>query len=243
MRLLALLALAIGLHAQTFEVASVKLRAPEARRSRPDIQSVPGSVTMSNVGLQHAIIWSCELSPWQIPDNTAFGSECFEIQAKASGPASADQMHAMMRALLAERFKLKLHRATKEVSGYALLEAKSGHKMKVSASAEGPGVLDDERHAALTGKCATLDQRAVMLAEPLHAPVVDLTGLKGRFDFEFDVTEYLPRGPRQPGEPEPDPVAILQMALPKQLGLRLEARRLPIEMLIIDHVVTKPVEN
>jgi uncharacterized protein (TIGR03435 family) len=82
----------------------------------------------------------------------------------------------------------------------------------------------------------------MFLGDPLRAPVVDMTGLKGRFDFTIDITDYV-RAPRQPGDPEPDPVSILQNALPKQLGLKLEARKMPVEMLIIDHMEKAPVEN
>src|SRR5262249_33797568 len=95
---------------------------------------------------------------------------------------------------------------------------------------------------ALNGQSATLDQLAMFLSGPLRTPVVDMTGLNGRYDFEFDISDYRPKEP-VPGEPPPDPVSILQSALPKQLGLRLEARKLPIEMLVIDHIESKPVEN
>jgi len=81
------------------------------------------------------------------------------------------------------------------------------------------------------------------ISDPLRAPVIDMTGLKGRYDFTFDITQFVPRGPRQAGEPEPDPVAVMQVALPKQLGLKLEARKMPVEMLVIDHIEKAPVEN
>ena len=82
----------------------------------------------------------------------------------------------------------------------------------------------------------------MFLAGPLRAPVVDKTGLKGRWDFEIDITAYGVKE-RRDGEPPVDPVSVLQDALPKQLGLRLEARKMPIEMLVIDHVEKSPVEN
>jgi uncharacterized protein (TIGR03435 family) len=231
---------------QTFEVASIKVsevfRQGGEGRGRVDIQAVPG-VTMRNVALGHAIIWAYKVAPVQITNVQNVMNERYDILAKAGGPAKTDEMRVMMQALLAERFKLALHRETKEMSAYALTEAKGGHKLKEAEAADGNGVLPVQGKMALGGQSATLDQLGMFLADPLRAPVVDMTGLKGRYDFTLDISEYLPKGPRQPGEPEPDPVSILQTALPKQLGLRLEARKLPIQMVIIDHVEKPSLEN
>jgi uncharacterized protein (TIGR03435 family) len=232
---------------QTFEVASVKVsevsRQGGEGRGRVDIQAVPGSVTMRNVALGHLMIWSYKVSPVQINNVQSVMDERYDVLAKAGGPAKTDEMRFMMQALLAERFKLAVHRETKEMSAYALTEAKGGHKLKESQAADGNGVLPLQGKMALGGQSATLDQLAMFLSDPLRAPVVDMTGLKGRYDFTFDLSDYLPKGPRQPGEPEPDPVSILQIALPKQLGLKLEARKLPIQMVIIDHVEKPSLEN
>ncbi|HTS64161.1 MAG TPA: TIGR03435 family protein [Candidatus Acidoferrales bacterium] len=233
---------------QTFEVASIKVselfrRGGEGSR-RMDIQAVPGSVTMRNVGVPQAIVWAYKVSPFQITNIQGLDfPDRYDILAKSSRPAKTDEMRVMMQALLAERFKLAVHRETKEMSAYALVEAKGGHKLTPASAEDGPGVSPMQGKLALGGKAATLDQLALFLADPLHAPVIDTTGLKGRYDFSFDLSGYVPQGPRQPGEPEPDPVSILQNALQKQLGLKLEARKMPVEMLVIDHVEKAPVEN
>ena len=242
-----LAAMAAAAYGQTFEVASIKVsqvfRQGGEGRGRVDIQAVPGSVTMRNVALGHAMIWAYKVSPAQINNFQNAMDERYDILAKAGGPAKTDEMRIMMQALLAERFKLALHHETKEMSAYALTEAKGGHKLKESQAADGNGVLPVQGKMALGGQSATLDQLAMFLSDPLRAPVIDMTGLKGRYDFTFDLSDYLPKGPRQPSEPEPDPVSILQMALPKQLGLKLEARKLPIDMLIIDHFEKPSLEN
>ena len=247
MRLLLALALASACAGQTFEVATIKVsqifrQGGEGSR-RVDIQAVPGSVTMRNIAMQHAMIWAYKVSPWQIGNSPGGDSDRYDILAKAAGPAKVDEMRVMMQALLAERFKLALHRETKEMQAYALVEAKGGHKLTPSQAADGPGVMPvPGRGNVLGGQSATLDQLAMFLSDPLRTPVIDMTGLKGRYDFTLDVTEYV-RGERPPGEPPPDPVSMIQMVLSKQLGLKLEARKLPIEMLVIDHVETKPVDN
>jgi uncharacterized protein (TIGR03435 family) len=244
MRILLVIAASIMLRAQTFEVATVKVRPPEAPRTRPDIQSSPGSLTMRDVSVGNLLMWSYKISPWQISDISLFQGYRYDIVAKAATPAPTDEMRVMVQGLLAERFHLKLHRETKEISAYALVEAKGGHKLTPSAAADGPGVLPvaEQDKITISSRAGTLDQLAMFLSDPARIPVVDKTGLHGRFDLTNDLTDLL-RGSRQPGEPEMDPVAILQRELPKQIGLRLEARKLPIQTLVIDHIETKPVEN
>jgi len=233
---------------QTFEVASIKATAASPggeRRHGPNIQTTPGNLTMRDVDLGVAIVWAYKISPLQVTNPPMGPGDRYDILAKAAGPATNDEMRIMLQALLAERFKMATHRETKEVSGYALIEAKGGHKLKEAVAMDGQGVMpiEDGKRMALGASRATLDQLAMFISMPLHAIVVDQTGLKGRYDFELDLTSFNIKGPRAKDEPEPDPVSILQQALPRQLGLRLEAKKMPVEMLVIDHLEKKPVEN
>jgi uncharacterized protein (TIGR03435 family) len=242
--------MAVMTYGQAFEAASIKVLPPGNsgdRRSPPVIEPTPGNLAMRNVGIGELVMWAFKIGPAQITNvQTAMTvTDRFDINAKASGPAKTDELRVMLQNLLAERFKLVTHRETKEVSAYVLVEAKGGHKLKVSDSADGRGVLPVQQQGkmALTGQSATLDQLTMFLSAPLRTPVIDQTGLKGRYDFEFDLTNFMNQGPPQPGEAPPDPVSILQAALPKQLGLRLEAKKMPIEMLVIDHIEKAPTEN
>jgi uncharacterized protein (TIGR03435 family) len=169
----------------------------------------------------------------------------FDVTAKAGRAASTDEMRVMLQNLMKERFRLAYHRESKEQSVYVLVEAKGGHKLKTSESENGRGVqpVQKEGKTALTGQSATLDQLTMFLSGPLRTPVVDQTGLKGRYDFEFDLSSFLNQAPREPGEAPPDPVAILQAALPKQLGLKLESRKMPFDMFVIDHIEKLPTDN
>jgi uncharacterized protein (TIGR03435 family) len=216
-----------------------------SRRSK--IDTSPGSLTMYNVGLPEAILWAYKVTPFQVGNREVLNdTERYDILAKAARPATADEMRPMLQALLAERFKLAAHRETKEMSAFALVEAKGGHKMKPAESGDGSGITptDGPAKIALNGRNASLEQLAGFLSGPLRTPVVDMTGLKGKFDFVFDITAYIPQEKdRLPGEQPPDPISVLQSALPKQLGLRLEARKLPVEMVMIDHAEKAPVEN
>jgi uncharacterized protein (TIGR03435 family) len=240
-----LAALAAAAYSQSFEVASVKISdkfrqgGPDSRRSSIDTTS--GNLTMRNTPLRQAITWAYKVSPLQI-SGKAFDEERYDIIAKAAGPAKTEEMRVMLQTLLAERLKLALHRETKEMSAYAIVEAKGGHKLKESELGDGHGVKPIEGKIALHGVAASLDLLAMFLSQPLRTPVVDMTGLKGKYDFTFDVSTEVPMD-RKEGDSPPDPVSVLQLLLPKQLGLKLEARKLPIEMLVIDHFEKTPIEN
>jgi uncharacterized protein (TIGR03435 family) len=127
-----------------FDVASVKVRQPGAageRRGRQNIQVSPGTVTMQGVNLKTAIRWAWHVSEFQVTGPDWLDSERYEIAAKAAAPAPEEQLRLMMRALLQERFKLALHRQTKELSVFVLTVGKNGLKVQESKS-EGESSID-----------------------------------------------------------------------------------------------------
>jgi len=229
---------------QTFEVATVKVNQSGRRPGEQDVVTAPGSLTMRNAGIMQAIVWAYKVSPLQVTGLTREDGDRYEIVAKASGPAKVDEMRIMLQNLLAERFKLKVHRENKEMSAIALLEAKGGHKLKESDADDGPGVVPMTEKMGLSGRKTTLDQLAMFLSMPLRTPVIDMTGLKGKYDFDFDISAFVPMDKdRVAGEPPPDPVTIIGTLLPKQLGLRIESRKMPVPILVVDHFEKVPAEN
>jgi uncharacterized protein (TIGR03435 family) len=74
-----------------------------------------------------------------------------------------------------------------------------------------------------------------------NVALIDATGLKGRFDFEINIRKYIPQ--MKPGDPPPEILTIVQDALLHEIGLKLESRKVPIEMLVIDHLEKTPAEN
>jgi uncharacterized protein (TIGR03435 family) len=150
----------------------------------------------------------------------------------------------MLRSLLEDRFKLKFHNETRETSAYILTVAKGGPHFKTSES-DGPlavfpkdGVLNYRR-----ASMAYLAGRLLSNLPSLGRPVVDQTGLDGVYDFSMRLFDP------DAGRSETDPKGDLRQQLDnglgaslKDLGLKLEPTKTPIEMLIIDHV-EKPSEN
>jgi uncharacterized protein (TIGR03435 family) len=244
--------LTIYVYAQTaapaFEVASVHLtdpaHKPDENRHAHRIHTTPGNVVMRDVGLTEAIQWAYKVESYQVSGPAWMPQTPFEIVAKAAGPATDDEMRAMMRTLLANRFGLQAHREDKEMSGMALLVAKSGPKLK-PADGQGESVFEPapKKMQIHMGRMS-MREFAALLSEPMRKPVVDLTGLPGEFDFTIDGSNYAPP-PCATGQKcdEPDEIYMVTRAVQDQLGLRLEPRKLTINMVVVDHIEKVPTEN
>jgi bla regulator protein blaR1 len=199
----------------------------------------------------------------------------FDIQARAEGNPTKDQMRLMMQSLLADRFKLALHFETRDVPVLALTLVKSG-KMgpKLRPHSEGPpcdASAPSPEHGASAGANDVFPPRCdlyMLESKPNHMnqagsrnttmnllaaslpslaalgrPVVDQTGLTGRFDFAIEWTpeSNSPQLPNADGQTDSQGPTFLE-AVREQLGLKLEATRAPIRTLIIDRV-ERPSEN
>lgn len=242
----------LGAFAQTpspaFDVASVRSAAPEQQhesKARPHrIHTTPGNVVMRNVGLTETIEWAYNVEAYQIVGPNWMEATRFDIVAKAPGPATEDDMRVMMQTLLANRFSLTVHRENKEMAGMVLLVGKGGPKLKASED-QGESVFQPvEKKMAINMRHMSMHEFASLLSEPMRKPVIDLTDLKGTFDFMIDATNYAPPDPA-PGQPreQVDDSYLVVRALQDQLGLRLEPRKLNIDMLVVDHLEKVPTEN
>jgi len=225
-----------------FEVASVKVNtvgANEAWRGRENVGNTPASLTMQNVRLRTAMAWAYRVEGSQISGPTWLDTERYDIFAKAAGAVGEEQMRLMLQKLLADRFKLTFHRNTREMSAYVLVVAKGGLKVHESAREGESGVTSAGKMTVLaTARRTTVAQFAGLLSTELQTPVVDLTGLKGQYDFAINIAPYVTDTVKQEDVP-----GILAQAIEEQLGLKLESRRTAIEMLVVDHAEMTPVEN
>jgi uncharacterized protein (TIGR03435 family) len=225
----------------TFEAATVRRSATAASEShRQDVQLQPGRLLLGNVRLITCLQIAYNISPNQISGPDWLKTESVDIVGKAPEAVGEDQIRLMLHGLLAERFKLKLHRETREVASYILTVGKNGPKMQESTK-EGPGKLQGTKNV-LRVEGATMDEFVGVLTQPLQSPVVNQTGLTKRYDFVLDMSPYVPTD-RQPGDPPPDMAAIMITALNEKLGLKLESKKTPIEILVIDRMEKIPTEN
>lgn len=226
--------------AQTFDVASIRtsqFQSGDGEGSRREsIQISADGLTMRNVTLQSCISWAYSVQDFQIVGG--LGADRFDIVAKAGAPANVETLRVMLGTLLAERFKLKVHRDTKELSSLVLVVAKGGPKLR-SSQEDAPGVLRPDK-SAMVAQHATMAEFIGALAGPLRTPVIDKTGLTGRYDFTVDLTSYL--ADAKPGQ-QTDMTSIMMSALREQLGLNLESRKEPVEILVVDHAEKNPTGN
>ena len=174
----------------------------------------------------------------------------YDIEARTPGAVrpTHDEQMAMLRTLLRDRFGLKFHREQKEFSIYALEVAKGGPKLKPTATPNdpatvGPGIMY-EQHLVLPARNATPGELASLLQRAiLDRPVVDRTGLTGRYDFELDwAPDDSQFGGDVPKTAADSPVLPLFEAIQKQLGLKLEATRGMVAALVVDGV-ERPTAN
>jgi uncharacterized protein (TIGR03435 family) len=152
----------------------------------------------------------------------------------AEGIPSLRQLQGMMQKILAERFGLKAHREQRAIPVFALTVAKGGPKMTPNAS--DPNGWMDQQNSAGNGrdvenlKNASMSDLALILQFRVDRPVVDQTGLKGRFDFKLQWTTDDAQAPQADAPPG------LFTAIQEQIGLKLEPVKAPAEVLVIDHV-------
>jgi uncharacterized protein (TIGR03435 family) len=152
----------------------------------------------------------------------------YDIQARSPGtqPPSDEEVREMLRALLAGRFSLKLHREQRPLALYALVPSAGGPKLKPATTGCSPTHSSDSIQ-----KCGcTMEQLAHILNDKCDRPVVDMTHISGRFDIEIPIDQ------------EGFDFDSLVASIRNNLGLRIEARRDQIEVLVVDHV-EKPSAN
>ena len=220
-----------------FDVASIR---PSAG-GRETIDLEQGTVTMRAVRLTGAIRWAYNVLDVQVTGPDWLDSTRFDIVAKAAMPAKEPEMRAMMQALLADRFKLQLHRQTKEINAMILQVAKGGHKLK-EVEPEGLPSFSTGR-LSLTGKGATIAQLITFLSREIRLPIVDQTGLTGRYDYFLDINAYVTPEMRNQAGPPLEAPSIIASALQEQLGLKVDAKKMPMEVLIVDKMEKTPTEN
>ncbi len=161
----------------------------------------------------------------------------YSIDAKVSGDDAAafaklskDQRNLMLQELLADRFKLKAQRETRDFPIYALVVAKNGTKLKEWKPGEsGTPMMRMKDRGEIEATGSTLDFLPVLLTRELDRPVVDKTGLTGKYDFTL---QFTPAASESTDSTAPSIFTAIQ----EQLGLKLEPQKAPMDVLVIDHI-------
>jgi uncharacterized protein (TIGR03435 family) len=232
--------------APAFEAASIKPSKAEPGSSS-GVTTKKGSISARNVTLKRCIRSAYDVQESQILGPKGLDDDRYDIDAKAAGPAGDRELMAMLQSLLSERFKLAFHRETREVPGYALVVGKGGLKAK-RAQPDAESRSNSSRDAIDAEACG-MRQLAQKLSEVIHLPVADLTGVEGQFDFQLKWTPDDARAKPPSGGDKPGTLPVdlsngpsVFAALQEQLGLKLEPRKVPTEVLVVDHA-EKASEN
>jgi uncharacterized protein (TIGR03435 family) len=231
--------------APAFEVASIRSTQGGRGRGegvrRENIQVSPGTLTMRNVSFKSCVRWAYHVMSYQVSGPDWMDSERYDLSAKAAGPATEDQLRLMLQTLLAERFKLTLHGQTKELQAYVLMVGKNGSKLHESQTEGESSMEPDQKRMVVTVQRTPISDAVEMLSAVLRMPVVDMTGLKGRYDVTFDVAKYAAE--MQTNGAPPDPVSMITNVLEREFGLKLELKKTPLDLLIVDRVEKAAGEN
>jgi uncharacterized protein (TIGR03435 family) len=205
-----------------------------------------------NTSVSDIITFAYGLHARQITGGPAWmESEKYDVTAKPAGEGQPNdkQWKIMFQKLLADRFQLTFHREKKELSVYAIVIGKTGPKLTKSAGNPSglPGLFFRGLGNLPVTNATIADFAGVMQSAVLDRPVVDQTGLEGRFDFQLkwtpDETQFGGLGIKVP--PPTDDAAAppdLFTAMQEQLGLKLQAVKAPVDVIVIDRVA-KPSEN
>lgn len=238
-----------------FEVASIKPSDPHSHggMARPD----PGGLRYRgiNLPLRQYIAACYRIRTDQIVNAPAWlDSDQYDIVAEASKQSTVEDMYLMLRNLLIERCHMRFHLETKEMAVYALTVDPAGPKLTRHDAPNGGEPWIEQSgtaplHAKWTATSANMDILAFRLSRVLDRPVVDKTGLKGDYDFTLAYTVELPPGLEAKAKLNGQSIDSLDtsgptvfQAIREQLGLRLDPRKGPAPIMVIDHI-EKPTSN
>jgi uncharacterized protein (TIGR03435 family) len=239
-----------------FDVASVKPSVgtcpPVCGLIRPTVGT--GGYHIEGAPLRLIMTVAYTVTDRQITGGPAWmNTDRFDIEAKAERSRTTDELHVMLQHLLEERFHMTIRREPRQESVWNMVVAKDGHKMTAHdpddkdyppIGGQAAKTSDGGICPGFVGKNVRMDYLAFFLSRGMDRMIIDKTGLTGRWDINL---QYLPEALRQAAEAGNTPAVSaecvdLAAALPRQLGLRLEAAKGPVDFLVVDHL-EKPSGN
>ncbi|HLX46608.1 MAG TPA: TIGR03435 family protein [Bryobacteraceae bacterium] len=251
-----------------FEVASVKAAKQPinfVRSNGGPGTDDPGLYNCENCSLNVLISYAFGVEYFRVIDPGWMQQTAFVINARVPARTTKEQFREMLQNLLAERFHLAVHREKREMTAYELLVGKGGPKLKPAeeeAAQDGskkagtpesklgtdgyPTLPDGYQMSWISDRARmryprqTMKQFVGLLEGQLGGPVVDSTGLTGKYDIElYWASDDFSSDRAGASEPRPNLVQALQ----QQLGLRLVKKREPIEVIVVDRCERVPTEN
>ena len=221
----------------TFEVASIKRAEFRPGGAPPCMCEPSGRIAYRLTPLKFIIQRAYRLQDLQVEGPEWLATERFDVDAKLPEGATPQQVPMMFQAMLAERFQLSAHFVEKERAGFVLAVGPSGHKLS-PAKGGGYSMPKDETGYHLRGTLS-VGTLADVLSQNLQRPVVNETGLEGSFSVKLDFApdlQFSDAGDVSPAQPLP-------AAMLGQLGIKMEAKKIPVKILVVDHIEKTPGDN
>jgi uncharacterized protein (TIGR03435 family) len=233
-------------HPPGFEVASVKIvplsvlhKIDQARQGEIATFSPPGAedFIVGTASLEQLIGFAFSVNTDLISGKQKLGSDSYDVAAKPWGDKGLtyEQVKPLLQRLIEQRFHLTYHYETKIVPGYALVIGKKGPKLRPRKVGSGFAYA---MPTGIRAPGATMRALAVILGGDLRCPVVDETGLKGGYDIS---TNFAP--PTMEIDSSYSSLPSIFTAVQRDLGLKLVSRKVPVHMMVIDHVDRVPSPN
>ena len=232
----------------SFEVVTIK---PSRREPLDKGFGMRGRrFTVNNEGVTELVTLAYRLHLRQIAGAPSWAeSEKYDIEGTADGEGvpSLDQYRIMLRKMLADRFHLVFHTEKRELPVYVLTVAKAGSKMTKSLNQDELAGLGLRGLGSVVGRSANMENfRNFMQGFVMDRPVLDQTGIEGRYDFQLDWTpddfQFPGLGVKVPPAPDNAQHPDLYTAIQQQMGLKLEAVKAQADVMVVDRV-EKPSEN
>ena len=221
----------------SFEAASIKEAAAEKRA--PRMKSDPGRLVYTNVSLRDCFAPAYGLKPYEVLGPSYIDTIEFDIVATTSVATPQDQMMLMLQSLLADRFGVQFHRETRDLPVYVMELGKGKPRLRESTAAYSEMRYDT---GGFVFSGVTIAELAAEFSRMrVDRPVIDRTGLTGRYDMrlEFEGEPGAVKRSMMDGSFSSEVIA----AVSSQLGLKMKSTKAPVEMLIVDRAEKTPSEN
>jgi uncharacterized protein (TIGR03435 family) len=215
--------------AQSFDVVSIHPNLSGSSHSDYSVSGNDGArLTTQNVSLMTLIQRAFDVRQYQVAGPSWLTDVKFDINAVLPAGTPRQQIGGAIQSMLKERCQLAYHRETKEQSVYALMVGKDGSKMNPTPDPEATSGTWQTR-GQYKAQNENMTHFCEVLSRQVGRPGIDATGLDGRYDFVLDY--------------DPQDSMSLFVAIESKLGLRLETKKAPVELLVIDRIEKSPTAN
>jgi uncharacterized protein (TIGR03435 family) len=240
----ALLTVCLGMqvgNAAEFEAASLK--PSKAGSGRGSMRMDSTRLTYTNVSVRECIASAWNVKDYQIDGPDWLRTDRYDLAATAGAPVEEDALKSMLQTLLLERFHMKVHLEKRDLPVYAMVVSKNGAKLKDAAAPGRPAIRMNGGGVVFTSVTIAdlIDLMSRAHLAELDRPVVDDTGLTGRYDVTINLfgTQEEMKSALSKGDFGSSIFTLIQ----EQLGLRLEPKKLPLQMVVVDQAERTPSQN